>query len=425
MKKLLLLFILTTALCDVSFAQNFNGRFSSSLYTFERFDTAGSSATHARTFQMLTFNIGKNNVWLRSYLNLEADLAQNLLNDPRLRFYNLYLDVRDLWNAVFFKIGRQPLYNSIAGGVFDGGTLGFNYDGYRFLVYYGGNVPAYQKLTFTDDLSNDYVAGGEFTVYAITDWRFAVKYVNKNFKSTSYTAQRLDSDLNPINVLIENESNQYQFVSGEISYDMPNVLRANARYDYDMNYETTSRFELSGRYEQVDNLGISLYYNYREPRIRYNSIFSVFDYGNTWEIEGGLDYLIENNYTVIGKFANVTYKEETTQRLTIGVSSPWGTITGRKSFGYAGELDAISIYGAQSVLEGFITPTIGFSFTRYKQSVNSPRNELTTLLAGFNLRPWRALSFDFQGQYLNNKIYKNDWRLFFKLNFWFNSKLNF
>jgi len=34
------------------------------------------------------------------------------------------------------------------------------------------------------------------------------------------------------------------------------------------------------------------------------------------------------------------------------------------------------------------------------------------------------LSFDIQGQYLNNKIYKDDWRLFFKLNFWFNTIFN-
>ncbi|MBT8387633.1 MAG: hypothetical protein KJO12_09505, partial [Ignavibacteria bacterium] len=177
-------------------------------------------------------------------------------------------------------------------------------------------------------------------------------------------------------------------------------------------------------YEEIDNLGFTMYYNYREPRIRYNSIFSVFDYGNTWEIEGGVDYRIENTYTVIGKFANVSYKEETSQRLTLGLSSPYGTLTGRKSFGYAGEMDAISLYTAFTTLEGLVTPSFGLSFTRYKQSVSAPRNELTTLMAGFNLRPWRVASFDFQGQYLNNKIYKNDWRLFLKLNFWFNSNLD-
>jgi hypothetical protein len=259
-------------------------------------------------------------------------------------------------------------------------------------------------------------------VYAIPNWRLALKYVNKNFKISSYTAERLDPNLNPVEVLIENESHQYEFISGEVSYDIPDILRTDVRYDYDVNYGTTSKFEVSGRYEQVENLGISLYYNYREPRIRYNSIFSVFDFGNTWEVEGGLDYSFDNRYTIIGKFANVSYKDETSQRVSLALSSPWGTLSGRKTFGYAGELDAISLYGAQSFIDGLITPTLGLSFTSYKQSVSSQRNELMTLLAGLNLRPWRSLSFDFQGQYLNNKIYQNDWRLFFKLNFWFNSK---
>jgi len=423
MRKLLL-FALLFGLSAVGYSQKINGRFSSSLYTFERFDTAGTSNIYARTFQMLSLNFGKQNVWLRTNLNLEGELSEELINNPRLRFYNLYLDVKNIWDLLSFKLGRQPLFNSVAGGVFDGATLGLNYEGYKFKVYYGGNVPAYQKLELTDSWKDDYVLGGEFTVYALQDLRFALKYINKNFRITSYPASRLDANLNPITIEIENNSRQYQFVTAEVSYDKQDKFRIDTRYDYDINFKTTSKLELSGRYEEVDNLGISLYYNYREPRIRYNSIFSVFDYGNTWEIEGGVDYRIENAYTIIGKFANVSYKEETSQRLTLGLASPYGTLTGRKSFGYAGEMDAVSLYTAITTLDGIVTPSLGLSFTRYKQSESSPQNELITVMAGFNLRPWRIVSFDFQGQYLNNKIYKNDWRLFFKLNYWFNANLD-
>ncbi len=423
MKKLLL-FLLLFGLSAVGYSQNINGRFSSSLYTFERFDTASSSNTYARTFQMLSLNFGKQNVWLRTNLSLEGEIAENLVDNPRLRFYNLYLDVRNIWDLLSFKLGRQPLFNSVAGGVFDGATLGLSYEGYKFKVYYGGNVPAYQKLELTDNWKDDYVLGGEFTIYALQDLRIALKYINKNFKSVSYPASRLNANLNPITIEIENNSRQYQFVTAEVSYAKEDLFRIDTRYDYDINFKTTSKLEISGRYEEVDNLGITMYYNYREPRIRYNSIFSVFDYGNTWEIEGGVDYRIANTYTAIGKFANVSYKEETSQRLTLGLASPYGTLTGRKSFGYAGEMDAISLYTAITTLEGLVTPSLGLSFTRYKQSESSPQNELITLMAGFNLRPWRIVSFDFQGQYLNNKIYKNDWRLFFKLNYWFNADLD-
>ena len=423
MKKILL-FLLAGGMLYTAIPQSLNGRFSSSVYTFERFDTTGSSTTNARTYQMLSFNFGKENMWLRSNLNLETDLSNSQKSDPRFRVYNLYADFSNLFDVASLKLGRQPLFNSIAGGVFDGATLGLNYSGYKLTGYYGGNVPAYQKLEIIDNWSENYLLGGEFTVLALLDWRFSAKYINKNFASQSYTTVRLDPELNPINVLIENESNQYQFLSGEVSYFKQNFGSGNIRYDYDLNFNTSSRIEISGRYSQIKNLGLNLYYNYREPKIRYNSIFSVFDYGNTWEIEGGVDYLIDNKYTVIGKFANVTYKDERSQRLTLGVSSPFGTITARKNFGYAGEMDAISLYTAFSQLNGLLTPSLGFSYTRYKLSADDPSNELVSVLAGTNFRPFRTLSFDVQGQFLNNKIYNNDWRLFFKLNFWFNTIFN-
>jgi hypothetical protein len=423
MRKLLL-FLLASGLLYSSIPQSLNGRFSSSIYTFERFDTAGASNTQARTFQMLSFNFGKDKVWLRSNLSLESDIANKLKSDPRLRFYNLYVDLNNLWDIASLKLGRQPLYNSIAGGVFDGASLGLRHSGYQLLVYYGGNVPAYQKLELIDNFSDNYILGGEFTIYALTDWRFSAKYIDKNFAAQSYTAQRLDPNLNPINVEIENKSNQFQFVSGEVSYHKKNAYRVDARYDYDINFQTTSRGEISGRYEAIKNLGLSLYYNYREPRIRYNSIFSVFDYGNTWEVEAGADYRLDNMYTLIGKFANVDFKGETSQRITLGFSSNWGSFTYRKNLGYAGEMDAVSAYTAIAAFDGLFTPSLGISFTNYKLAKDDPSNQIFTVLAGTNFRPYRTLSFDIQGQYLNNKIYNNDLRLFFKINFWFNTIFN-
>lgn len=423
MRKILLL-LLASGLLYIIIPQSMNGRFSSSIYTYERFDTAGSSNTQARTFQMLTFNLGKDKIWLRSNLNLEADIANKLKSDPRLRFYNLYVDLNNLWDLASLKLGRQPLYNSIAGGVFDGASLGLSHSGYKLLVYYGGNVPAYQKLELIDNFGDNYILGGEFTIYALTDWRFSAKYIDKNFAAQSYTAQRLDPNLNPINVEIENKSNQFQFVSGEVSYHKKNAYRVDARYDYDINFQTTSRGEISGRYEAIKNLGLSLYYNYREPRIRYNSIFSVFDYGNTWEVEAGADYRIDNQYTLIGKFANVDFKGETSQRITLGFSSNWGSATYRKNLGYAGEMDAVSAYTAIAGFDGLFTPSFGVSFTNYKLAKDDPSNQIITVLAGANIRPYRTLSFDLQGQYLNNKIYFNDLRLFFKINFWFNTIFN-
>ncbi|MBN1301524.1 MAG: hypothetical protein JW995_09950 [Melioribacteraceae bacterium] len=420
MKKYLLILIIPVVLS----AQNFNGRFSSSAYTFERYDLNESSETYLRTFQSLLLNINEGQFSVRTRINFEADVMNSLDTDPRLRMYNLYLEGRNLFDIATIKIGRQSLINTVAGGVYDGANLSLKYKGFELTGFYGGNVPAYQKLEITDDFANDYVLGGELVSTAVENFRFAVGFIDKNFKPQSYEAIRLDDNFNPITVLIQRNSNQYKYISGEVSYILEDDLELNSSYEYDVNLETTSKIEFAGRYSQIENLGVNFYYNYREPRIRYNSIFSVFNYGNSQEIEAGLDYKLSDEYTVFGKFGYVKYEDDNAQRLSLGLNTFLGSVSYRKTFGYAGELDAVSLYTAKTFLEGLITPSLGLSYTSYKLSPDSEKNNLASVLLGLNVRPFRSLSFDIQGQYMDNKIYKNDLRLLFKVNHWFNTNLN-
>lgn len=418
MKKLILVFLL--AINTIVFAQNINGRFSSSVYTFERYDSLNSSENYVRAYEMLNLNLNYDKFSIRSFLNFETDLTKEQISDPRLRFYNLYLEARDLLNIATVKIGRQPIINNVVGGLFDGGSIILKHTDYKLSAFYGGNVPAYQKLEITNDFKNNFILGGKFTTTVIPNSQLSIGYVNKNFKPENYFANRLDPNLNLIEVEIENKSNQYQFVTGELNYTMPEIVQTFFRYDYDINFKQTSRFEFDARTEAVKNLGLNVYYNFREPKIRYNSIFSVFDYGNTHEIEVGADYKINQMITLIGKFGNVQYKDENSQRVAIGLSTSYGSVNYRKTFGYAGELDAISLYSGYTLFDGLLTPSVGLSYTNYKLSPEAESNSVTSLLVGTNIRPFRVLSFDLQGQYMDNKIYKNDLRLFFKLNYWFN-----
>ncbi len=416
-KILILLFFLPVLMV----AQNLNGRFSSAVYTFERFQDANTSETYLRTFQTLYLNFNKDKISVRTRVNFETDIANTLDNDPRLRFYNLYFEARDIAKVATVKLGRQPLYYSVLGGVFDGASLKLKHSGISLTGFYGGNVPAYQKLEFTDDLSNDFVLGAKLEILALKNFRFAAGYIDKNFKVQEYTATRLDGDLNPIPKLIEQNSNQYKFFRGEASYFKTGVVSISTRYDYDINLETTSKFEFSGRYEQLENVDFSVYYNYREPRVRYNSIFSVFNYGNTQEIEGGIHVKLSKQVRLSGKFGNVTYEDEDSQRFTLGVNTHLGSVSYRKTLGYAGELDAISVYTAKSFMDGLITPNVGIAYTTFKLDPEAESQDLTTILGGLNLRPFVKWSFDIQGQFLNNKIYSNDFRVLLKVNHWFNT----
>lgn len=420
MKKIFLLFLYFSLPFMIS-AQNLNGSISSSFYTFERFDTLKTSDTFIRNFETLSLNFNYNKISVRTRMNFETNLSNALDSDPRMRFYNLYLEARDIFDVFTLKLGRQPLFTPVAGGLYDGVNLKFRYSGVSITGFYGGNVPAYQKLKMTDDFNNDYVLGGKFEVSFLDHFNFGLSYIDKNFKPLDFTALRLDANLNLIQVLIEQKSNQFKFLTAEASYFLNKKVNIDTRYEYDMNFNTTSKFEVSSRVQATDELGIDAYYNYREPKIRYNSIFSVFNYGNSQEMEGGIDYKLGKDVTIFGKYGNVIYDDDSSQRLNIGATTTYGSFSYRKTFGYAGELDAISFYTAHTFANGFITPSAGIAFTNYKLSKDSEVNTITSLLGGFNLRPWTYLSFDLQGQYFNNKIYKNDFRILFKVNYWFNT----
>jgi hypothetical protein len=110
--------------------------------------------------------------------------------------------------------------------------------------------------------------------------------------------------------------------------------------------------------------------------------------------------------------------------MTVGVNSSYGSASFRKTFGYAGELTSASVYTSRTFLDGLVTPSIGLAYTNYKLSEDADANDIISALGGVNVRPWRTLSFDLQGQFSDNKIYKNDLRLFFKINYWFNTNLD-
>ena len=193
-----------------------------------------------------------------------------------MRFYNLYFEARKLFDVATVKIGRMPLYNNVAGGIFDGADITVKSNKFTVNGFYGGSVPAYQKLKIVDNWSDNYILGGKLTFTPISNLKFALNYIDKNFKAQSYEAIRLDANNDPITVLVQQKSNQYSFISADVSYFKEKSYSAYTRLDFDLNLYRPSKFEISGRYDQIENLGISLYYNYREPNIRYNSIFFRF-----------------------------------------------------------------------------------------------------------------------------------------------------
>ena len=133
------------------------------------------------------------------------------------------------------------------------------------------------------------------------------------------------------------------------------------------------------------------------------------------------DYFFDKTLWLTARYGQVNYRDVNSQRISFGVNTNYGSINFRKTLGYEGELFSVSGYSAKTFFEGQLTPSVGISYTQYRLSTDDPTNHLITVLAGFNYRPIRMLSFDLQGQYMDNKIYSNDYRVFLKANYWFNT----
>lgn len=424
MKKFFLLSVIFLLFNNFVLSQSISGRISSSFYTFERFESKDISAKYVHNYENLYLNISKGNFSLRTNIFFETELSQKMVDNNKLRFYNLYLEARNLFDIVSFKIGRQPVYSAAIGGIFDGASLEARYSLFKLSGFIGGNVPAYQQLKLTENLKENYVLGGKLSARLFDELDLAVGYFQKNSRPEPFYAKRVDENFDLITYLIQLKSTQFKFGTLDLGYEYSELYQGNLKFEYDFNFKELSKVELFSRLSPTKDLGVEIYSTYRAPLIRYNSIFAVFDYGNTYEVEIGADYKLTPHFSFNARGGVVNFKDDNASRISFGLNTSYGSLNYRKTFGYAGELDAVSLYAAHSFFEGMITPSCGLAFTSYKLSPSeSEKNSLVTLLAGLNYRPFKSFSVDIQGQYMNNTIYKDDMRFFLKLNYWFNTNL--
>ena len=418
MRKILLIL----AVCSVTGFGQFliSGRVTSSAYSFTRFDTLLQSTSYVRGYQQSQLNFGYQNLSLHTSFNYENSYTKKMDYDPRLRFNNLYLESSKMWNFATFRLGRQPIYSALAGGVFDGLSAKLSSEDIIFDGFVGANIPAYQELKMISDWKDNNIIFSRLRYFPSQELTLGVSYVSKKFKSTDY--RTINEIIDPIKAKIFNNSQQFEYLNAEASYEK-DKLYLRTKYELDLNFAKTSKAEIECESPITGSLSGIVYTSYREPRINYNSIFSVFDFGSTVEAEGGLSYELMKNYSVSGRFGYTRYKDDNASRANVSYSTPYGSLSYRKTFGYAGELSSVSANTAYTFMSGAFTPSFSVSYTNYKLSADGPSQNLLSTLAGCNIRPLNYLSVDLQAQYMDNVYYKKDVRFLVKLNYWFHTVL--
>ncbi len=425
--SIVLLFVLTFLVAGVpqASAQLVNGRLTTSVYTFEKFDTVDVSKSYIRAFQSAYLDVAQNNFSLHTHLQVAGTVMKTLDEEPDFRAYYLYARMKEIAKIFDLSLGRVPYYAGVGNGTLDGGLVRANLaeSAIRLTLYGGARVPEDLTLSGWKSVDRNFVVGGQVLVTSLENARIGLSYVNKQRERLPYWTERPDSVFNPVSVYIIPNSLKEQYFSVDADYTLSQT-RFYGRYDFDANNSETSRGQLRISHSLNEAVILTGDFIHRGPRVAYNSFFSVFATSSTDEFEAGVDYRFDPVWRIFGRGALVQYDDENSARFTVGVAQTFFGLTYRGGTGYAGELSSVSVYGAYPLLNRTLTPNASFSFGTYRLSEEAPEDDALALAVGATYRPLPALSIDLQVQDVSNRVLDSDVRFFGKINFWFAERMS-
>jgi hypothetical protein len=434
MKTLARATVLLTLSVSCLMAQRLQMRLVTSGYAWQRQDTVDQSSQHLFGYQTVQLSLAGTNLSFHTYLQGFNDFSGPLKNEGLVRLYNLYFKWTNIADIAEISVGRQPIYAGVGTGTIDGGTAGLKlFDSrLKLMGYYGSLAAPHQKAELISHAKDNYMTGVQLVGSPLEFAQVSVSYVNKHIQREAYVAMRRDTLFNPYPVEIKPTATAEQYLSGDINVDYGTAISAYVRYDYDLNLDQDSRFQFFTRvrpFESLDvkilrPLGITAEYLQREPRLSFNSIFWVFAYNTLKEYEVGGEYAITPIWQVFAKYGSVSYGDDDSKRVTVGANGDHVSISLTRNTGYAGELSAASANFGYPLYENKLMPTVMVSYARYKlgESANQLDDALSLAL-GVVYRPIPVISFDTQAQWIQNKIYKNDVRLFLRVSYLFSQQL--
>jgi hypothetical protein len=410
---------------SVAYGQLVNGRLITSMYAWKQYDTVGVSKKFARGFQSVLLDVSQGDFSLHGHFQGAVMLQKKLDELPDYRLYSGYAQWKNIVNVLDLSFGRVPFFAGVGNGTIDGALTRFHVaDNLLRTTFYGGaNTPVDMTVKKWGPLKNNFTLGGQMVLSA-DDFRLGASYMNRQRMRPGYWTTRSDSLFAPASLYIDPDQLKEQYAGADMSYWLPNA-RFNARYDYNVNYKTTQRAQMGMHYYPSECWGVSAEYLHRAPHLPFNSFFSVFNIPTSDEFEGGVDYTLKSVTRIYVRGAAVKYVDDNSFRYTVGVANNFASASYRGSTGYAGELNAVSLQGSYPLLDRMLIPTLGISYSSYKLSKADKTENTVAASLGLIARPLQMLSIDVQGQWLNNKVYKNDVRLYAGLNFWFSEQLHF
>lgn len=433
MKKYFTSFLLILFLLSASFirSQTINARFSTYFYTWKTLDSINTSGSetytdHIKGYQNLLFDISSKKWSFNTFVQTDEDVTNKIGRGFSYRLYNMYIKGTNLFDVLDLRLGRQ----FVAAGVYKGNTdglymklkLGKNKE-YQVIAYGGELTPLSYEVDKYPNIKDNYSLGGQFLYYGVKDLSVGLSYAMKKRKVDSYYALRLDNTGNPYEILVDLDSRADQLAGLDVNYSFMKKHNFFGKAYYDVNRMKLSRGEFNANIAANDKLRFSAGFIYREPQISYNTIFWVFTHKQNQEIEGGVDYLLNNKLNIFGRVGNVFYDGENSLKLQLGISDSWYALSFVKYTGYSGESDGFNGFISHELVKSKLVLSSNLNYSRYQLGTYST-DKLNAFAGslGFTYRPLPKVSLDAQGQFITNEIYKYDTRFLVGFNYWLFSK---
>ncbi|MGA7160296.1 MAG: hypothetical protein WBZ48_04800 [Bacteroidota bacterium] len=425
MKCKILLFILFLVSATAS-AQLATGRFTTSFYGWQGRNADLDVQNYMRGFENVQFDLSQQNFSFNTNFQYSKDFGATIGTDPDLQLSSLVLRARNIADVGDISVGRQYVFAGVGDGLIDGAVAkAMLFDRKVGVTAYGGyNIIESRAIDLKESLPDNSLFGGQITVEPVENGIVGLSYMKMTRKPDPFTAVRSDSLFDPEAILIAYSPTEEEYASVDARYSFMNGASLYGRSDYDFNFQRISRAEIEGRVGIYSSLSATADYLYRQPEVAYNSIFSVFNTNSTQEIEAGLDYEVMSLFHTFVRYAMVQYVDDNSQRVTVGGSYDIINVSYTQNFGYAGDLNGLSVQAVYPMMDRKFVPNIGFGFADYQLSDNAPKNSVVNSSIGATYRPLPAFSTDAQVQWMRNPLYSNDVRVFLKVNYWFSDRLS-
>jgi hypothetical protein len=406
-------------------AQTISGRFNTTIYSWDRLDgllegDTFNRITHFRGYQTIRLGITHGDFSIRTYSQYSLDFNSEIAGDPIGRIYDLHLRWRNIFNILDLSVGRQPIYAGVGRGTIDGGSLRLNINNgmYTAQIFAGSLVSPFQSGRI-QEWNDRRMIGGQLAVRPIRGLYASVSYMDRHNKRESYIATRADSLFNPFQVLIDGDSREFQLASTDVSYQLATYASLYGRFDYNIDDSKPQRMEFWTRVNITPELALTAEYIFREPLVPLNSLFRMFEIESNQEVEGGIEYRLSDWLTLTGRVASVLYDDDDGMRIGLSAVSKYGSLSFSRTDGYAGELNSISFITYYPLSRDRWTLSAGGGYAAYTPAdYEGDSNWALSAIAGISHKISQSFSLDVRGQYITNRVFDYDTRIFLRINYW-------